>query len=142
MLSSSSILETPVMTETLHQEPALCGILTNDDPSCSPERREPEIPAEPGFIGSSHQNAYPHSSSSFLEAPVIIETLHQEPALPGILTNDNPSCSADRHEPEIPLDPRFIGSSPQNVFLPGTASSHENDNNVGRGAGRGRHDIS
>ncbi|CAG5052445.1 unnamed protein product [Parnassius apollo] len=95
--------------------------------------QEPEIPAEPCFIGSSHQNAYPHSSSSLLEAPVIIGTLHQEPALPGILTNDNPSCSADRHEPEIPLDPRLIDSSPQNVFLPGTASSHENDNNVGGG---------
>ncbi|CAG4950638.1 unnamed protein product [Parnassius apollo] len=121
------------MTETFHQDAALPNFLTYEILSCSPEKREQEILLNPCSIGSSHQHVYlpMPSSSSILETPVMTETLHQEPALCGIITNDNPSCSADRHEPEIPLDPRLIGSSHQNVFLPGTASSHENDNNVG-----------
>ncbi|CAG4982687.1 unnamed protein product [Parnassius apollo] len=66
------------MTETLYQEPDLCGILTNDDPSCSPEKREPEMPLEPCLIGSSHQNECLPSSYSLLKAPVMTETLHQK----------------------------------------------------------------
>ncbi|CAG5040959.1 unnamed protein product [Parnassius apollo] len=123
-LSIRSINKSPAMTETFHQDPALPDLLTYEILSCSLEKQEQEILLNACSIGSSHQHVYLpiSSSSSILETPVMTENLHQEPTLCDIVTNDDPSCSPERREPEMPLEPCLIASLHQNVCLPSSSS--------------------
>ncbi|CAB3251784.1 unnamed protein product [Arctia plantaginis] len=97
--NTASNLEAPIMTDTLDQEKSIFN--NKDLSSCGMKRQDPAINTDPCSIGSSHQNVSRSSTSSNLEAPTTTDTLHQEEPL---LTNEDPSCSSERREPQVPTD--------------------------------------